>query len=93
MTIEEVCFLEPAVAGLLDEARNLPPDEWHCGNHTFYARFKPQIVRLAGWDAMHPALRTEQAYDLVYKCVYDLMPGCIGPARNGWMRCGCLAVA
>lgn len=88
-----LCELEPQLLVLRDEAasyREEKRDDEFCANavwHGYYGEvgIKPRLVELVGWGRMDGAeeLRTQDAYDAAYSCIYEQLPSC-GP------RCGCL---
>jgi hypothetical protein len=52
-----------------------------CANDIWYDEIKPVLVKLVGWSARNPALRTTEAYDVAYQYLYNLLPDC--------RDCGC----
>jgi hypothetical protein len=83
MTFKEITKMEPRLRQLYNEARQVnATDEYFCANDTWYRRFKPRLMRLVGWYAENPELRTCKAYDVAYDTIYDQLPGC----RN----CACI---
>jgi hypothetical protein len=49
---------------------------WFCANDHWYLRFKPQLMKLVGWGAEQPELRTCEAYDVAYDTLLALLPDC-----------------
>ena len=49
-----------------------------CANDVWYrpGSFKSRLVRLAGWWAEKPELRTSEAYDVAYDELYQQLPDC-----------------
>ena len=83
MTFEEIAKLEPRLKQLYNEARQVKAtSEYFCANEVWYNEFKPRLMRLAGWHAANPELRTSEAYDLAYDAIYNQLPSC----RN----CACI---
>lgn len=83
MTFEELCQIEPRLLALYRRAQAVKDDKRKpsfCANRVWYTEFKPELCRLVGWEAENPALRTEEAYDLAYDTIYDVLP----PCRNCW---------
>ena len=94
MTFSELCELEPKLKGLADEAKNTRDPgtgDAFCANAIWYGYFgrqgiKPRLLKLVGWErriAGPAELRTEQAYDIAYDTIYNLLPSCRG-------QCGCM---
>jgi hypothetical protein len=84
---QELCLLEPGLAQLEREIRALPDaGKYFCANEHWYppGTFRSRLLRLAGWNAVRPELRTSEAYDLAYDYLYALLPDC--------PECACLAV-
>ena len=48
----------------------------YCANYFWYRLYKPEVRYMVGWNARNPALKSEAAYDVVYKYLYDLLPDC-----------------
>ena len=78
MTWNELISIEPALYRLYLEASapQETDDPSFCANAVWADRFKPRLLRLVGWDAMRPALRTEAAYDLACDNLYAALPDC-----------------
>jgi hypothetical protein len=79
-TWQAIRRLEPALAKLEADIRlhatahkNGKP---YCANDHWYGRFKERLCHLVGFQARNPALRTMEAYDLVYRKLYRLLPDC-----------------
>ena len=48
-----------------------------CANQVWYLRFKPRLIELVGYWANGPdILRTDEAYDVAYQTLYELLPDC-----------------
>lgn len=84
----ELVTLEPRLATLLARARAIKDDKTRpvfCANAAWYGygRYEGQglkttLEHLVGWyaESRHPKLRSREAYDLVYKRVYKVLPNC-----------------
>lgn len=57
---------------------------WYCANRVWYDRYKERVIQAVGWESRdrNPDLHTSDAYDIVYRHLYDLLP----PCRN----CNCM---
>lgn len=78
MTWKELCELEPSLKELYSEARAVKAtDECFCANRLWYSRFKPRLVKLAGWGARDIKLRSSGAYDTAYEKIYRALPDCL----------------
>lgn len=82
---ESLTVKEPRLAQLEEAIRLVRPGarRWRktktsefCANWVWYSYFKPQLVRLVGWSAAKPEIRTEEAYDVAYDYLYSLLPDC-----------------
>ncbi|RZU29054.1 hypothetical protein [Edaphobacter modestus] len=86
LSFQQICDLEPRVQALFDEAKAVhddPAAESFCANTVWHrSGFKKRVSALAGFDATHPQLQTNEAYDTAYQTIYLALPNC----RN----CGCL---
>ena len=53
-------------------------DKKYCANDYWYrpGGFKSQLVQLVGYGAEGEELKTEEAYDVCYEYLYDLLPNC-----------------
>lgn len=53
-------------------------DKKYCANVYWYrpGGFKSQLVQLVGYGAETEELKTEEAYDVCYKYLYNLLPDC-----------------
>ncbi|NUO06972.1 MAG: hypothetical protein HUU07_16525 [Candidatus Brocadia sinica] len=83
---ETIIVIDPFFDDLLSEIEGieLEPGERFCINDTWYKKYKPIILRRVGYFAPNYApeiLKTERAYDIVYRKLYDALPSCKG--------CGC----
>jgi hypothetical protein len=43
------------------------------------------MMTLVGWSAANPKLRSEEAYDVAYDTLYELLPDC---NHEGWCGAG-----
>lgn len=77
-TWEELVALEPRLAELYTEARAVRRTRRFCANAVWVRQFKPRLLRLAGWYAEKPELRTTGAYDVAYRTLYAALPDCRG---------------
>ena len=59
----------------IEEAKKERCVPGYSANGRFYDYYKPRIVRLVGWEAHKPTLKTVKHYDAVYEAVYELLPG------------------
>lgn len=66
--------------GLLDLYRAVQAvdgrDAHFCANQVWYDSFRARLLGLVGWEARHPALRTQAAYDLAYETIYAALSPC-----------------
>ncbi|NLO26616.1 MAG: hypothetical protein GX113_00305 [Actinobacteria bacterium] len=87
MTFSELSRREPALAGLLAEARAVSSknDPDYCANAVWYgygqyqhSGLKPRLLQLVGWRACKddPILRSEKAYDVAYHTICNALPDC-----------------
>lgn len=83
-TFEELCELEPRLLGLLHVAQALY-DQYKdaprvCTNELWAGPkgLKSRLVKLVGWRAGKPELRTSRVYDLCYEAIYAALPACRG---------------
>ena len=82
-TFEAICALEPRLRSLAEEIERIKPELAHfCANRTWYRDYEDRFNALLGWHAWNPTLRSEVAYNIAFKRLYELMP----PCRN----CTCL---
>ena len=85
MTWDEIAVVEPRLQELYDEARAVRDGKKEgrfCANMIWSERFRPRLVRLAGFYAAKEDLRTTTAYEIAYEKIYRPLPAC----RN----CSCL---
>lgn len=89
----QLVSIECRLDRVLSTARSFKADDnpLFCQNHIWYGvtfdvpgvgqgiSLKEAVSRLVGWDAWHPKLKTEAAYDLAYDTVYDALPPCRHP--------------
>lgn len=47
-----------------------------CANKIWFDEFKPELLGLVGWEATHPSLKSEWAYDVAYQTIYAALPDC-----------------
>jgi hypothetical protein len=69
MTWEELVAIEPRLAELRADAA-ASRRAGQCSNNVWYAKFRPRLVRLAGFGAEKPELRNSNYYDTAYDAVY-----------------------
>ena len=77
ITLGELFQIEPRLRNLAWEILDIeddgmdpyfdPDQYWHYG-------FKKTLLRLVGFSAMNPKLRTTEAYDAAYHALYNLLP-------------------
>lgn len=84
---KQIVTIEPQIQYILDAAIRIKDDggkESFCANRYFYepGGFKDQLSYFVGWSAENPQLKSENAYDIVYKMIYEALPDC----RN----CSCM---
>jgi hypothetical protein len=60
---------------LIEEAKQERCVPGYDANGRFYDYYKPKIQSLVGWKATSSELRNEEAYDIVYEVIYELLPG------------------
>ena len=86
LSFQQICYLEPRVQALFDEAKAVhddPSKESFCANTLWRTGgFRSRVIELVGWDATNAELQSDKAYDTVYQTIYAALPNC----RN----CGCL---
>jgi hypothetical protein len=87
-TFESICALEPHLLELEAKVKAIKDDGqslWFCAIHRWMGcagcdrcngGIKRELVRLVGWGAENPRLRTEGAYDVAYDHLYALLPPC-----------------
>lgn len=80
LTWKELAKIEPRLGTLKHAVLGIDStDEPNfCANRIWYAQLKPRLKKLVGWYSTSPdsRLRTETAYALAYRHLYDLLPGC-----------------
>jgi hypothetical protein len=93
-SFNSLCSLEPRLSDLETHIKAIRDDGnsrsfcaihlWIgcAGCHVCDGGLKQELIRLVGWEAQDPNLRTEAAYDFAYDYLYSLLP----PCRN----CQCL---
>jgi hypothetical protein len=74
----ELCRREPRLATLERDVQAVKDTggPWFCANDHWYGSFKPRLVRLVGFGADEPELRTTEAYDVAYGALYEQLPDC-----------------
>lgn len=84
-TWDELVEREPRLGALLEEIRAMPRnDPQFCGVRAWFGPkyrgdgIKARMVQLVGWHAERddPVLRTDIAYRVVYRSLYDALPPC-----------------
>lgn len=85
MAWPELVKAEPRLAELERDLAAMKDDggPTYCANARWFGygdgfSYRRALCSLVGWTAENPALRTRAAYDLAYKYLYDLLPGCRG---------------
>jgi hypothetical protein len=78
LPFRELCRREPRLATLERDVRSVTDNggAWFCANDWWYGRFKPRLVKLVGFGADEPELRTTEAYDVAYDALYEQLPDC-----------------
>jgi hypothetical protein len=64
----KLCESEPQLAPLLLEVMREQPTTVQ-----FYRKIKPKLMKLAGWSAVNPGMKTSDAYDTVYEVLCSLV--------------------
>jgi hypothetical protein len=74
----ELAREEPRLAALAHDIRAVKDTggRWFCAADHWYHDFKPRLMRLVGWGAEQPELRSCEAYDTAYDFLFDLLPDC-----------------
>ena len=71
MTFEEMVKIEPQLGILRDEAiqrsKELPNRAWAKRSEVWYREFRPRFIKLVGFMAEKPELRTSEIYSAVYE--------------------------
>lgn len=86
LTWSKIIAIEPRLADLFDEIKAIRDDKTRprfCANARWYGRnwydsLKERMCRLVGFEAAKSALRSADAYDLVYDKLYNALPDCRG---------------
>ena len=78
---ESLCQVEPRLrqlATLIGEINDPGTTPFFCANEVWYRVWKPKVCRLVGWDRITgpDSLKSEEAYDVAYETLYDLLPPC-----------------
>lgn len=83
MDWNNLVHLEPRLEGLHNQILQCREEninkERFCANAVWYRQFKPQLVKLVGWDRIYDGpgeLCSTEAYDTAYETLYDLLPDC-----------------
>lgn len=78
MKFQDLVKLEPQLQQLADRIIEETADAGagFCANEAWYARYKPVLLKLAGWLSDNPATKTEEAYDIAYDFLTELLPEC-----------------
>jgi hypothetical protein len=88
--------IEPRLLALLDRVEILRIQARRavrvCANRAWYSYGQASqkdslrwwVIRLAGWQAENPRLRSEEAYDVAYGYLYNRLPHC--------KHCGCMDI-
>jgi hypothetical protein len=50
-------------------------ERW-CANRVWYRDFKPELLKLVGYDAENWLLNDSESYDIAYDKIYDALPDC-----------------
>lgn len=76
---EVIIAIDPFFDDLLCEIQGIRADENFCANGIWFETYKPAIVRRIGWYAPNYApeiLKTERAYEIAYRKLYNALPDC-----------------
>lgn len=76
LTWRQIEAIEPRLARLYVEAKAVRASKNFCANEIWYRSMRPRLVRLVGWDAGDKRLKTQEAYDLAYRKIYEALPDC-----------------
>jgi hypothetical protein len=77
VTFRQLAKAEPGLLALERAIKRLKPDSPHwCANRCWYEAFDRWFDGLVGWNAYHPSLRNEVAYNVAFHHLYWLMPAC-----------------
>lgn len=78
MNFQDLVKLEPKLQELADriKADTANVTEGFCANEVWYESYKSELLTLAGWLSDNPATRTEEAYDVAYDYLTELLPEC-----------------
>jgi hypothetical protein len=77
VTFEQLVKIEPRLKDLDRQAAEVDgSDSDFCANRVWYGSLKPTLLKLVGWEAAHPLLKSETAYDVAYEHIYNRLPDC-----------------
>jgi hypothetical protein len=77
VTFKQLVKIEPRLEGLDAKAAQIDgSDPDFCANRVWYGSLKPALLKLVGWEASHPLLKSEVAYDVAYEHIYSRLPDC-----------------
>jgi hypothetical protein len=77
VTFQQLVRIEPRLKELAARAAAIDgSDPDFCANRVWYGTFKPALLKLVGWEATHPLLKSEAAYDAAYDYLYQRLPDC-----------------
>jgi hypothetical protein len=83
ITLAQLFEIEPGARDLVDRAAH----SWSCdlyGTHTGPPTLWDEVRHLAGWDARCPALRSSEAYDLLFNATWEALRAGPCPRCEDW---------
>jgi hypothetical protein len=80
---EQLKTLEPELAALEQEIRQVQAEPNFCANRSWYRDFKPRLRKLVGrHSGCSGYLGGPEAYGVAYDHLYNLLPNC---SHQGWI--------
>ncbi len=81
LTWKKIHRMSPMVRSIEHDIRFVKDDKskvWFCANKIWYRDFKERVIAAAGWESRdpNPEMHTQQAYDIVYRHLYEMLPPC-----------------
>lgn len=82
--LETMMCIEPRLralqASIVEHNDKAKGRGYHCANSAWFlpGRFESQLIRLVGWHAQQPELRTSRAFDLAFHTLYGMTAPCRG---------------
>jgi hypothetical protein len=77
VTFKQLAKIEPRLKDLDAQAAQTDGSASDfCANRVWYGSLKPAFLKLVGWEASHPLLKSEVAYDVAYEHIYNRLPDC-----------------